>query len=290
MRTMASIDASQRTLRITRRPGSGYGIHVSAWFLLSLSILAMVFVIFVMPPFMAAFVAPAASAAMTPFIARRPVTGGSLIAAKLKAAFASTAVAWAMVLIATPIAIKLSGTTSIVMSPIDLLIEIFGRPRALLLLLLGVLGLIASTWKQLVQSLCVGMSGRPWLVKGSVFATLSVITVFGLGFGWIITDRHRFAVAWNAFPAVVAAIALVKVIAAIFVIRRLRARGLFADRELLRAIVYWDLAVFGLFALLAWSVPGLLVSAWFLLSLSILAMPLVRLAATPLAVSGQRCA
>jgi hypothetical protein len=28
---MASIDASQRMLRITRTPGHGYGIHVSAW-------------------------------------------------------------------------------------------------------------------------------------------------------------------------------------------------------------------------------------------------------------------
>ena len=44
-------------------------------------VLEMVALALLTPPLMAAFVAPAASAAMTPFIARRPLTGGSLIAA-----------------------------------------------------------------------------------------------------------------------------------------------------------------------------------------------------------------
>ncbi|HEV8431975.1 MAG TPA: hypothetical protein VGR95_01085 [Thermoanaerobaculia bacterium] len=226
------------------------------------------------PPFMAAFVAPAASAAMTPFIARRPVSGGSLIAAKLKAAAASTAVAWQMVLIATPLALHFSGTMHIAMAPVDLLIDVFGAPRAIVLLLLAFLGLIASTWKQLVQSLCIGMSGRPWLVKGSVFATLCAITMLGLGFGWIVTDAHRFSVAWNAIPMVVAAAAVVKVIAAIFVISRLR-----TPNQLLIGVIGWNVVVFALFAILNWSVPGLLLSSGFLLFLSILEVPLVRLAA-----------
>jgi len=237
-------------------------------------VLEMLGLILLTPPFMAAFVAPATSAAMTPFIARRPVSGGSLIAAKLKAAAASTAVAWLMVLIATPLALRFSGTMSIARAPVDLLIDIFGAPRAIVLLILGILGLIASTWKQLVQSLCIGMSGRPWLVKGSVFATLSGITVLGLFFGWTVTDAHRFSVAWNAIPIVVAVAAAVKVIAAIFVMSRLRMRN-----QLLIGAILWNVVVFGLFALLVWSVPGLLVSSGFLLFLSILEVPLVRLAA-----------
>ena len=237
-------------------------------------VLEMLGLILLTPPFMAAFVAPAASAAMTPFIARRPVSGGSLIAAKLKAAAASTAVAWLMVLIATPLALRFSGTMSIARAPVDLLIDIFGAPRAIVLLILGILGLIASTWKQLVQSLCIGMSGRPWLVKGSVFATLSGITVLGLLFGWTVTDAHRFSVAWNAMPIVVAVAAAVKVIAAIFVMSRLGMR-----HQLLIGVILWNVVVFGLFALLVWSVPGLLVSSGFLLFLSILEVPLVRLAA-----------
>jgi hypothetical protein len=227
---------------------------------------------------------------MTPFVARRPVSGNFLIAAKLKVAFASTAAAWAMVVIATPLALRFSGAMPVVGELIDRFIEIFGAARSLFVLLLGVLALIAATWKQLVQSLCIGMTGRPWLVKGSVFATLSAITILDLTAGWTITDSHRFAVAWNAIPEVVAVAAAVKVIAALVVIRRLRARRLFSDRELLAAVFYWDAAVFALFALLEWSVPGLLVRGALLLSFSILAVPLVRLAAAPLAVSRNRCA
>ncbi len=252
-------------------------------------VLEMIVLILLTPPLFAAFVAPAASEAMTPFIARRPLTGGSLIAAKLKVAFASTAVAWAMVLIATPLALQFSGAMRAAMGPVDLLVDVFGTPRALLLLILGVLGLIAATWKQLVQSLCIGMSGRPWLVKGSVFATLSAITVLGLTFGWTVTDAHRFSVAWNAIPAVLAAAALAKGIAAIVVISRLRAKELFTDRELLTAVIWWDVAVFAIFAVLAACVPAFLASSALLLSLSIVAVPLVRLAAAPLAVSGSRC-
>jgi hypothetical protein len=178
---------------------------------------------------------------------------------------------------------------AIVLAPVNLLIDVFGQPRAVVLLILGILGLIASTWKQLVQSLCIGMSGRPWLVKGSVFATLSAITVFGLATGWIVTDAHRFAVAWNAIPVVLAAFAAAKVIAAIAVTGRLRARKLLGDRELLKNVIWWNVAVFALFAIMNWSVPRLLVSSGFLLVLSILAVPFVRLAATPLAVMGNRC-
>jgi hypothetical protein len=252
-------------------------------------VLFMVALTLVTPPFMAAFVAPAASAAMTPFIARRPVSGASLIGAKLKTALASTAAAWTMVLLAMPLALFLSGAMEMAMRPMHLLIDVFGAPRVWLLISLGVVALIASTWKQLVQSLCIGMSGRPWLVKGSVFVRLSAILVLGPAATWIVRDAHRFTVAWNAIPAVVAALAGVKVVAAAIVIARLRRRQLFTDRELLLAVAAWDLAVFGLFALLAWSVPGLLVSGAFLLGGSILAVPLVRLAAAPLAIVDKRC-
>jgi hypothetical protein len=225
---------------------------------------------------------------MTPFVARRPLTGNSLIAAKLKAALMTTAVAWVMVLITTPLAVRLSGTTAIVREPVDRLVLIFGLARTTLLLLLGLLLLIASTWKQLVQSLCIGMTGRPALVKGSVFATLCFLSLLGPGVIWIVSDRHRFAIAWNAMPTLVAATAALKIGAAILVLGRLRTRRLLTDRSLLTAVVCWDVAVFAIFALLAWSLPGLLARGAFMMCLAILAVPLVRLAAAPLAVAWNR--
>jgi hypothetical protein len=49
------------------------------------------------------------------------------------------------------------------------LIEAVGTPRAAAIVLLGVSALLAATWKQLVQSLYISMSGREWIIKSSVF-------------------------------------------------------------------------------------------------------------------------
>src|SRR5437867_10299778 len=76
----------------------------------------LLFVLFT-PPFMAAFVAATAaksgatisdSYGMTPFIATRPLTNGTLIAAKMKAMFWSTLAAWMLVLVATPLELRFS--------------------------------------------------------------------------------------------------------------------------------------------------------------------------------------
>src|SRR2546430_11777974 len=77
-------------------------------------------IVLVTPPFVATFAAAAVSDSgssasdsysMTPFIATRPMTNAGLVAAQLKMAIRSTIVAWLLVLIALPIALKLSGTS-----------------------------------------------------------------------------------------------------------------------------------------------------------------------------------
>jgi hypothetical protein len=240
------------------------------------------------PPVMAAFVAPAVSSAMTPFIARRPLTGTALIAAKLKAALASTLASWALVLIAIPIGLRITGTAPILMERVHRLAELVGMPRAVALIAITLLFLMAATWKQLVQSLCIGMTGRSWLAKGMVFVTLTFLAVAGPAAHWIVTDRRRFTVAWNTIPSIVFTLAVLKLIAAVWIFGRLRARQLTTDRTLVIAAIIWDAAVFGVYALLASSLPGLLIRGYFLLFVAILAVPLVRLSAAPLALAWNR--
>ena len=75
------------------------------------------------PPFMAAFVAATVGRAspegsdsyeLTPFIATRPLTSAALITAKLKATIRSTLASWLLVLVAIPLALRLSGTSPVV--------------------------------------------------------------------------------------------------------------------------------------------------------------------------------
>lgn len=252
-----------------------------------LLLVEIVVVILLSPPLMAAFVAPAVSSAMAPFVARRPLTGNALIAAKLKTALASTLAAWVLVLVAIPVGLKITGTAATVMEPVQRLADVVGMPRAVALVVVALLFLMAATWKQLVQSLCIGMSGRPWITKGAVFATLAFISIAGLVSQWIVIDRHLGAV-WKAAPSIIFALAVLKLASAIWIFARLRARGLMTDRALLLAAIAWDAAVFAVFALLESLLPGLLVRGYFLLFVAILAVPLVRLSAAPLAFAWNR--
>jgi hypothetical protein len=249
------------------------------------------------PPFMAAFAAATVSKSnpdrsdsygVTPFMATRPLTSASLIAAKLKATIGSTLAAWLLVLVAIPLALKLSHTFPLVIEWTGHLVEAAGTPRAVAIVLLGFSALMASTWKQLVQSLYIGLSGREWVVKASVFLALSFLAVIGPLALWIIRNRAVIAALWNAFPSILAVLVCVKLSAAAWIAIRLRERRLLSDRALIIGAACWDVIVFALFGLLAWILPALLIRRSLLALVAILGIPLVRLSAAPLALAWNR--
>jgi hypothetical protein len=249
------------------------------------------------PPFMAAFVAatvrrssPDGSDAyeLTPFIATRPLTSASLITAKLKATIRSTLATWMLVFVAIPLALRLSSTWSVVVDGVRQVIEIAGTPRAVAIGLLTFSFLVASTWKQLVQSLYIGMSGRAWLVKASVFTTLSLLTLIVLFVPWAIRNGDVIFALWNALPWVLAVLVCFKISAAAWIAARLRDSRQVRDRTLIIGALSWDVAVLALYGLLVWLVPTLLVPKHLLALVAILAMPLARLSAAPLALSWNR--
>jgi hypothetical protein len=249
------------------------------------------------PPFMAAFAAATVSTSnfdgsdsysVTAFLATRPLTSVSLIAARLTVTVRSTLAAWLLVIVALPAALNLSGTMPLVVDWTHHLIDAAGTPRAVAIVLLGFTGLLATTWKQLVQSLYIGMSGREWAVKASVFLALSFLAVI-LPLGhWVLRNRVAMAALWNALPWLAAILVCLKLSAAVWIAMRLRDRRLLRDRTLVLGAVCWDVAVFALYGLLVWIVPGLLVRRYFLALVAILFVPLVRLSAAPLALAWNR--
>lgn len=249
------------------------------------------------PPFMAAFVAATAgksnpgasdSHGVTSFLAARPVTNAFLIAAKFKAAMRSTLAAWLLVVAAAPLALRLSGTAPLVIEKAHRLAEVFGTPRAVAIVLLGFLALLASTWKQLVQSLYIGMSGRGRIIKAGVFVPLTLLAIILPLAHWIITNRRAAAVLWTCFPWIAAGLACLKLSAAVWIAIRLQDRRLLRDRTLIMGAIGWDLAVLALYGLLAWIVPAMLLPRHVLALVAILEVPLVRLSAAPLALTWNR--
>ena len=248
------------------------------------------------PPFMAAFAAGAVSKSspqasdaygVTPFVATRPLTSAALIAAKLKMAIWSTLAAWLLVLVAIPLGLTLSGTWPVVIERASQAIDAVGTPRAITIVLLGLSGLLASTWKQLVQGLCIGLTGREWLIKSSVLLRLSLLIVILPVAQWIVDNR---AVTWlDDFPWILAGLVFLKMSAAAWIATRLYQSRLLSDRTLVIGALCWLAVVLALYGLLVWlvSTPPL-IPRYVPALVAILAIPLARLSAAPLALAWNR--
>jgi len=248
------------------------------------------------PPFMASFAAATVSKSsqngsdsygVTPFIATRPLTNAELIAAKLKMAIRSTSSAWLLVLLAVPLALKFSGASAVVLERWRRVSEVVGTPRALVLLLLILSGCIASTWTQLVQSLYIGLTGRASLIKGSVVLVLGFFFLFGPFAEWIV-DSGRLGELWSALPLIFAFLVSVKMVAAVWIITRLYRGRLVSDRTLVIGAGCWCVAVLALYGVLVWLLDTPHVPHYLLMLLAILAIPLARLSAAPLALAWNR--
>ena len=254
-------------------------------------------IVLITPPFMAALVAATVGKAhpdgrdsysLTPFVATRPSTSAALIAAKLKMTIWTTLGAWLLVLVAILLGLTMSGTWPTVNEWARQCIEVVGAPRAIVVLLLGFAGLLASTWKQLVQSLYLGLTGREWLIKTHLFLVLSFVVVIGPVAQWIHDNRDVQGALWEAVPWILAVLVGLKMSAAAWVATRLHRSRLLGDRALVTGAASWCVAVLALYGLFGWLVSGPLIPRYFLVLLAILAMPLARLSAAPLALAWNR--
>ena len=253
-------------------------------------------IVLLTPPFIATFAAATvsksspdanASYGVTPFIATRPLTNGDLIVAKLKMAIWSTLAAWLLVLAALPVALELSGASDVMLEGWRRLIEVVGTPRAVVALLLILSGCIASTWKQLVQSLYIGLTGRESLIKGIIFLTFVLLFFVGPLAEWIVENGHLGEL-WSALPVIFAVLVGFKIIAATWVAFRLYHGRLLGDRAFVTGAAVWCVAVFALYGVLVWLLDTPHIPHYVLMLVAILAIPLTRLSAAPLALSWNR--
>jgi hypothetical protein len=216
------------------------------------------------------------------------LTSAELIAAKLKMAMWSTLAAWLVVLVATPLALEWSGTWSVVIERVGRMHDAIGTPRAATVVLLILAGFIVATWKQLVQSLHIGLTGRTWIVKGSVLLTLTFLILLGPIVEWIIDTPSVQRALWNALPLILAGLVGLKMSAAAWIAARLDHSRLLGDRALVFGAACWVLAVLTLYGVLVWFFSTPFVARYVLALIAILAVPLARISAAPLALAWNR--
>jgi len=257
----------------------------------------ILFLALITPPFMAACTAWTVSRpnpqvrdsyGVPPFIATRPLTSAELIAAKLKMAIWSTLAAWLLVLVAMPLALEWSGTWPLVTERARRMNDAIGSPRAATVVLLILAGFIVATWQRLVQSLHIGLTGRAWIVKGSVLLTLTFLILLGPIVEWIADTPSVQRVLWNALPLILAGLVALKMSAAAWIATRLDRSRLLGDRAIVAGAACWVLAVLALYGVLVWFFSTPFVARSVLALIAILAVPLARISAAPLALAWNR--
>ena len=268
---------------------SGYGSQAFVFEVLS--------AILLLPILMAAFAAATVSKAnpfardvygVSPFNATKPITSAAMIAAKLKMAVWSTLAAWMVLLVAMAIGFTWSGADSVVIAWANAFVDWVGLARAVVAALIVLGGLISLTWTMLVQGLYIGLTGRQWLVRTIGGATL----VFFMALGPTLEAISESTAAlrwlwdnWTIFPAI---LVVVKMIAAIVIARRLSHSGLISDRAIVAGAASWAAAVFVLYGVFVWWADTPLLPRHVFLMIAILAVPLVRISAAPLALDWNR--
>ena len=249
------------------------------------------------PILMAAFAAAAVSKAnpfarevygVSPFTAAKPLTTAQIIAAKLRMAAISTVATWVVVLAFIAIGFMWSGADSVLIDWAGRFARRVGTVRAAVPVLLVLAGLITVTWTMLVQGLFIGLTGRQWIVRTIGMMTLVVVMMIGPAIEWILDlpDADRWI--WDGILFVPPALVVVKMALAVWVATRLVRSGLVSDRVLVVGAAAWAAAVVALHAVLVWWVDMSYIPPHLLALIAILAVPLVRVSAAPLALDWNR--
>ena len=259
---------------------------------------AMVFatlaVVALTPPFLASFTAIAVRKSgasddygVGPFTATRPLSSAALVGARLGMAAWSTAAAWVLVIAAVPAALLLSDTWTIVADRAQRFAGVVGAPRAMVFGALVLATLVLTTWRQMVQSLYLGLTGRPGLIKGSGFAMLCAVVAIGplLDWAWTSGAGEWF---WVVLFWTLGVIVAARTVLACWIAVRLHRDRLLSDRSLVVGAVLWLAAVATVYAVLLWLFATPIMPRFLLLMIAIVTVPLVRLSAAPLALAWNR--
>jgi hypothetical protein len=222
------------------------------------------------------------------FTATRPVSSAGLVAAILRAAIRTTLIAWAVAAVMIGGAVYLSGAYLVFGNMGRDWLDARPAGEVVATVVVAAAVLLILTWKRLVEGLLIGLTGREWLIKGSVLVGLFLFFGLLLFALWLLIRPEYHHYIPELMPWVLATLVGLKFLAGAAAVRGLRRKRLVADPTLAKLAVAW-LAVYAtLLALLARVVPGELVPAYTLAMGVALVMPLARVSAMPLALDWNR--
>src|SRR5205814_6157292 len=138
------------------------------------------------------------------------------------------------------------------------------------------------------QSLCIGLTGRPWIIRSSVLAGLVLVT-FAFPALWIVVRNDTVqSLVWDWLAWILVALVWLKVSIGASVAVRLHDRKVLGDRAIVMGAVSWLVAVAVVYGVLIWILASPIYPSYFLGGIAILLVPLARLSAAPLALAWSR--
>lgn len=225
---------------------------------------------------------------VAPFTATLPMSTADLVVAKLKGAALSTLVAWAIVAATVPLAVVLTGNLQEVADWWRQALQEHHPLKLAAGILAAATFLVLWTWKRVVDSLLLGLTGRKWVIQGALFLGMAGFAVLCFIGDWIYYHPGTHAAFLDLLPWLLGLLMFCRLMAAGWALRQVLRRGLLDPRTMMRWLMVWLLLGLVLFGLLAWLLSPTEVPLFYLALAVLLALPMARLAATPLALAWNR--
>jgi hypothetical protein len=213
---------------------------------------------------------------------------GEMLGAKLRAAALSTLAAWALVVVAVPLAVILTGNLETAVGWWRQAQQEAPALKIVAGLLAATILLVGCTWKRLVDSLFFGLTGREWVMGCALSGGMVVFIGLGLVGMWIYKhpEIHEYLLA--LLPWLLGLLIACRLSVAGLALRAELRRRVLEPRTAVRWVTAWVCIASTLFGLLAYAVPAERVPVYNLAFAVLLAMPMARLTAAPLALAWNR--
>ena len=161
-------------------------------------------------------------------------------------------------------------------------------PKIVAGLLAAAILLVGCTWKRLVDSLFLGLTGRKWVIETAISVVMVTIVGLGLVGIWISKHPEIHGHLLALVPWLLGLLMACRLSVAGLALRAGLRRRVLAPRTAVRWVTTWACVAATLFGLLVYAVPAERVPVYNLALAVLFVMPMVRLTAAPLVLAWNR--
>jgi hypothetical protein len=217
-----------------------------------------------------------------------PMSTGEMLGAKLRAAALSTLAAWALVMVAVPLAVILTGNLETAVGWWRQAQQEAPALKIVAGLLAATILLVGCTWKRLVDSLFFGLTGREWVIGCALSASMVMFVVLVLLGTWIYKHPEIHEHLLALLPWLLGLLLACRLGVAGLALREGVRRRVLEPRTAVRWVTAWVCVASTLFGLLVYAVTSERVPVYNLAFAVLFAMPMARLTVAPLALAWNR--